>query len=273
LNWQTSDGLELYAQLWEPEQKPRGVVCLVHGLGEHCGRYGHLGTALTRAGYALSAYDLRGHGKSEGQRGHAPSWDALLDDIALSLDKARQRYPGTPQFLYGHSFGASLVLTYALQRQPQIAGVIATGPLLRPAFQPPAWKTALGKALYQLWPTFALNNEVDPKAVSRDPNVVEAYVNDPLVHDRVSARMGMDLLNKGTWALEHASEFKLPLLLMNGDADALCSPRCVGEFARSAGALCTYKAWPGLFHEIHNEPEQEQVFDYLISWLNEHTPS
>ena len=272
VNWRTNDGLQLYGELWEPNQAPRGIVCLVHGLGEHCGRYGHVAAALTPAAYALSAYDQRGHGKSEGQRGHAPSWDSLLDDIALSLEKAARRFPDAPRFLYGHSLGANLVLTYCLQRRPQLAGVIATGPLLRPAFQPAAWKMALGKLLYGVWPGFALNNELDPKGISQDPKVVDAYVHDPLVHDRVSARLGMDLLKEGAWALEHASEFELPLLLMNGDSDPICSPQAVGEFGSRTGASCTYKTWPGLYHEIHNEPEQQRVFEFMISWLNKHTP-
>ncbi len=265
--WQTEDGLRLYAQGWQPETEPRGVVCLVHGLGEHSGRYTHLAAFLNRAGYALLAFDLRGHGKSEGQRGYAPSYEVLLDDIANFLAEAAERYPDRPRFLYGHSLGGTLVIEYALCRRPQLAGVIATGPLLRTAFEPPAWKLTLAKIMRSAWPTLALSNELDRQALSRDPEVVRAYNDDPLVHDRLSARLGMDMLQSGLWALEHAAEFPLPLLLVHGGADRLTSAQASREFAAQAGEVCTLKIWDGFYHEIHNEPEQAQVFEYLLGWL------
>ncbi|MBC7233600.1 MAG: lysophospholipase [Chloroflexi bacterium] len=272
-NLRTADGLQLYGQGWLPEGMPRAVVCLVHGLGEHSGRYSHVAAALTRAGYALLAYDLRGHGQSEGQRGHAPSWDALMDDITLLLQEAARRFPDRPLFLYGHSLGGIQVLSYALRRKPQIAGAIVTSPLLRTAFQPPAWKMWLGKTLYNLVPTFSLSNELDPRGLSHDPKVVDAYVHDPLVHNRVSARLGMDMIWTGAWALEHAAEFPLPLLLMHGAEDPICSPQASREFAARVPGDCTFKMWDGLYHETHNEPEQQQVLDVIIEWLGKHSES
>ncbi len=266
--WQTKDGLRLYAQGWKPEAELKGVVCLVHGLGEHSGRYEHLAAFLNQAGYALLAFDLRGHGKSGGQRGYAPSYEALLDDIARLLDEAANRYPDLPRFLYGHSLGGNLVINYALRRRPQLAGVIATGPFFRAAFEPPAWKLTLARIMYNLWPTLSLSNELDRQALSRDPEVVRDYDEDPLVHDRLTPRLTMDMFQAGLWALEHASELSLPLLLMHGSADRLCSVQASREFAARAGDRCTLKIWDGFYHEIHNEPEQEQVFEYLLEWLN-----
>jgi len=268
--WKTEDGLQLYAQGWQPEAQPKGVVCLVHGLGEHSGRYAHLAAFLNQAGYALLAFDLRGHGKSEGQRGHAASYEALMDDVSHLLEEAAERYPDRPRFLYGHSLG-SAAINYALHRHPPLAGVIVTGPAFRPAFEPPAWKLTLGKIMYNLWPTLSMSNELDRQALSRDPEVVRAYNNDPLVHDRVTARFAMDFLQAGLWALEHAAEFPLPLLLMHGGADRITSAQASREFAAQAGDLCTLKIWDGLYHEIHNEPEKEQVFAYLLEWLKSKT--
>ncbi len=270
-NWRTADGLQLFAQDWPPEGKPRAVVCLVHGLGEHSGRYAHVAGALTQAGYTLLGFDLRGHGRSAGQRGHAPSYKALLDDIDHLLEEATQRFPDRSRFLYGHSFGGSLVLYYTLQRRPQLAGAIVTAPLLRTAFQPPVWKISLGKMLYSLWPTFSMTNEVDPKGLSHDPEVVRAYVNDPLVHNRISARLAMDMLWAAEWTLEHAAEFPLPLLLMHGGADPICSAEASRQFVERVPGDGTFKLWNGLSHEIHNEPEQRQVFDTMIAWLQAHT--
>ena len=269
--WQTEDELQLYAQGWQPETEPKGLVCLVHGLGEHSGRYEHLTAFLSQAGYALLAFDLRGHGKSEGQRGHAPGYEALLDDIAHLLEEAAVRYPDCARFLYGHSLGGNLVIEYALRRHPPLAGVIATGPALRPGFEPPAWKLTLGKIMYNLWPTLTMSNELDRQGLSRDPEVVRAYNEDPLVHDRLSARLGMDMLQSGLWSLEHAAEFPLPLLLMHAGADRLTSAQASREFAAQAGNRCTLRIWDGFYHEIHNEPEKEEMFGYLLEWLTSKT--
>ncbi len=266
--WKTLDGITLYARLWRPEGESKAVVCLVHGLGEHCGRYDHVGEALVEAGFALLAYDLRGHGKSEGARGHAPQFESLMDDIALLLDQAEQRFPARLRFLYGHSLGGNLVINYALRRQPSIAGVIATAPALRTAFEPPAWKISLGKIMYRLWPGLAMANELDIQGLSRDPEVVRAYKNDPLVHDRVSARLAMDLLQSGEWALAHADKFPLPLLLMHGSQDRLTSVAASRDFAARAGDRCTLKIWDGFYHEVHNEPEKDEVIAFMVAWLN-----
>lgn len=267
---QSGDGLRLYAQLWEPDAEVRAVVNLVHGLGEHIGRYTHVASALTAAGFAVLGFDLRGHGKSEGQRGHAPSWDTLMDDIGLFLSEAETRLPGQALFLYGHSLGGNLVLNYVLRRKPRLAGAIVTSPMLRTAFQPPVWKIKLGEALYNLWPSFALSNELDVKGLSHDPKVVEAYVNDPLVHNRISARMAMDMLRNGEWAIAHASELALPLLLMHGANDPVCSPKASEEFAQNAPGDVTLKLWDGHYHETHNEPEKDKVLQAVIEWLTAH---
>jgi acylglycerol lipase len=269
--WKTGDGLQLYAQGWQPETESKGIVCLVHGLGEHSGRYAHLAAFLNQAGYALLAFDLRGHGKSQGQRGHAPSYETLMEDISHLLEEAAKRYPDRPCFLYGHSLGGNLVSNYALHRRPQLAGAIVTGPAFRPAFEPPTWKLTLGKIMYNLWPTLSMSNGLDRQALSRDPQVVRAYDNDPLVHDRLTARFGMDFLQAGLWALEHAAEFPLPLLLMHGGADRITSAQASREFAAKASDRCTLKIWDGFYHEIHNEPEKEQVFAYLLEWLTSKT--
>jgi acylglycerol lipase len=272
-SWRTYDGLLLSAQVWQPEEEIRAVVALVHGLGEHSGRYAHVASALTAAGYALVAFDLRGHGRSEGQRGHSPSWETLLDDIDALLRESATHFPGRPIFLYGHSLGGNLVLSLILDRKPQVAGAVVTGPLLHSAFQPPAWKIKLGETLYSLWPTFALGNELDPNGLSHDPQVVRDYVNDPLVHNRVSARLGIDMLRAGEWALAHASELAVPLLLMHGASDPLCSPQASQEFAqRAPHGVCTFQLWDNLYHEIHNEPEQNQVFQTMVQWLGGHLP-
>lgn len=268
----SEDGLTLFGQAWTPDdQAPRAVVSLVHGLGEHSGRYTRVAEAFTRAGYALVTSDMRGHGRSEGRRGHAPAFDALESDLAGLLRHARTHYPDCPQFLYGHSVGGGLVLHYALRHRPSLAGVMTTSPFLRPAFTPPRTTRFLLKWMRHIAPGLTVAVGLDIRDLSRDPDVVQAYEQDPLVHDRASLRLGYDLLQKGAWSLAHAAEFKLPLLLLHGTEDRITSMPASREFAEQVSADCTFKAWDGLFHEPHHEPEQQAVLALLMDWLAVHS--
>lgn len=264
--WLSADGLPLVGRCWEPAGEPRAVVCLVHGLGEHCGRYAHVAAALTDGGYTVLACDKRGHGRSGGKRGFIPSYDTLMADIDLLLAQAAARFPGKPRFLYGHSLGGNEVINYALRRKPALAGVVSTSPGLRTAFKPPAAQLAAGRLMNRLWPAFTLPNGLELAALSRDPAVVAAYQADPLVHDRLSARLGIELLQSGEWAIAHAAEFPVPLLLMHGTADRLTSHEASQQFASQA-SNCTLKLWEGLYHETHNEPEKGEVLGFVVDWL------
>lgn len=270
LSWQSNDGLALAGYLWQPDGTPRAVIALVHGLGEHAGRYRHVAAALNAAGYAVLTFDQRGHGRSAGKRGVIPRYDALMDDIDLLLAQVRQRFPGQHIFLYGHSLGGNEVLNYALRRQPNLAGVVATSPGLRTTTPPPAAQLALGKVMNRIWPAFTMPNGLELAAISRDPAVVRAYEADPLTHDRLSAALGIGLLEAGEWALAHAAEFPVPLLLIHGDADRITAPAASTEFA-SRAPDSTLKLWPGLYHETHNEPEQAAVLAYTVTWLGKYS--
>jgi len=241
--FKTFDRLQLFGQSWQPEDRPRAVICLVHGMGEHSGRYGHVVDRLTQAGYSVFAFDLRGHGKSEGPRGHTPSYEALLKDISSLLEVVNKQFPQLSSFLYGHSLGGNLVLNYVLRYKPQLKGVIVTDPWLCLAFEPSASKIILGKIANKIYPSFSQSSGLDTKALSRDPEVVHAYENDPLVHDHISARMFIGIYQSGQWALEHALEFPLPLLLMHGRADKITSVNASSEFAGKITENCNLKIW------------------------------
>jgi alpha-beta hydrolase superfamily lysophospholipase len=271
--WYTTDKTRLYAQSWQPDGAAVGVVCLVHGLGEHSSRYTHVATALSEAGYVTLAFDQRGHGKSQGARGDAATYDEQMDDIKRLLAEADERYPALPRFLYGHSMGGNLALNYALRRRPPLQGVIATAPWLRSAINQPAWRLRSGRLLHKVRPALSQASGLDVTAVSRDPAQVLAYRDNPLNHDKISLRMYFSVVEAGLWALERAAEFALPLLLMHGGADRLTSAAASREFAAKIKHGCTYKEWDELFHEIHNEPEQQQVFAYMIDWLRQHSTS
>ncbi|MGC8780054.1 MAG: lysophospholipase [Anaerolineae bacterium] len=270
---QSPDRLTFYFQGWEPEAGPKAVVCLVHGLGEHTGRYAHVAAALNAAGFALFGCDLRGHGRSDGPRGHTPAYETLLDDIGRLLAEAQARYGNTPQFLYGHSLGGNLVLNYALRRRPALAGVIATSPALRVPVRLPPAQVTLAKVMNRLWPAMQMANGLDVSGLARDPEVIRAYTSDPLVHNRISVRLALSMLEAGEWALAHAGEFPVPLLLMHGTADTLTLAQGSQEFAAKAPAgRCTLKLWEGFYHETHNEPEKAQVLAFMIDWLHKQLP-
>ena len=268
----SKEGLKLVGREWKPAGAVRGAVCLVHGIGEHTGRYPHVAAAFNQAGYAILGFDLRGHGQSEGQRGFTPSYDAFLDDIDVALGEIRSRYPSKPLFFYGHSLGGNLVLYHAIRRKPALAGVIASTPQLRLAFQPPAWKTTMGRLMFNIYPAFSMPSGLEQAALSHDPEVVRAYATDPLVHDKVSARLGIGLIDIGLWLLDHAPELTLPLLIYCGSEDRLVSADACREFAAKVKPDCTLKVWEGLYHETHNEPQKAEVLAAVTHWLRAHTP-
>src|ERR1019366_9211265 len=167
----TQEGLKVFAQGWNPPQT-KGVVCIVHGFNEHSGRYEDAALRLNAAGYAVLTYDQFGHGKTEGKRGHSPNYEASLDSIKIILDEAETRFPGVKKFLWGHSWGGAQVLNYLLRRQPNISGAVATGPLLKLGFEPPAIKVFLARIMVHIYPAFTESAALDSDAVSRDKEEV-----------------------------------------------------------------------------------------------------
>ena len=272
--WQDKEGITFFLRGWEPEAgNPKALVVLVHGLGEHTARYAHVGKALARAGYALVGFDLRGHGKSGGPRGHASSLDAYMQDIHQFLSLMEQRFPALPHFLYGHSLGGLLALTYAIQYGAGLKGVIATGPALRSSLQEQKAKVAMVRLLGSLVPAMTLQSGLDAATVSRDVAVVEAYRNDPLVHDNASLGFGKAALTAIDLCFARARDFSAPLLIMHGTGDKINFFSGSEDFARlvsEAGRDVTLRLWNDLYHEIHNEPEKEEVLQFMIEWLDKH---
>ncbi len=270
-NTDMNDDVTFYMQGWEPEGKPKAIVCLIHGLGEHTGRYAHVGKALNDAGYALFGFDLRGHGQTGGPRGHFPSLDVVMQDIRQFVAFQKQNHPNIPVFLYGHSLGGLLTLSYVIQHPEGIKGVIVTGAALRSALQEQKGKIAMARILGTLAPAMTIPSGLEAAAISRDQKVVDAYVNDPLVHDKTSLGLGKAALTGIDLCFAHAKEFKPPLLIMHGKMDRLTYPSGSEDFAKLTGATnkdVTLKLWDGLYHEIHNEPEQAEVFKVMIEWMD-----
>jgi acylglycerol lipase len=272
--FKSQDGLELFAHAFPAKEDPKAVLCIVHGHGEHIERYEHAAHALNEAGYSVIGYDHRGHGQSDGPRGHIPSYELLLDDMTRFRKEVNEYYPNIPHLVWGHSMGGNITLNYILRNGDKLGenlkGVIATGPWLKLAFEPPAIQLFLGKMMDKIKPDFTQESGLDTGALARDPDVVRAYEEDNLVHGKVSARLMVSMVESGLWALEHANEFPLPLLLMHGGADKITSAAASKEFAAKAPAdQTTLKIWDGFYHELHNEPEKADVFKTITDWMDD----
>jgi acylglycerol lipase len=272
--WKAWDGTTFFIHGWEPENgSPRALVVFVHGLGEHTSRYAHVGKVLSKSGYALVGFDLRGHGKSGGARGHISSLDVIMQDIGQFFRLMEDRYPGIPQFLYGHSLGGLLTLAYGILHGAHLRGVVATGPGLRSSLQEQKAKVAVVRMLGLLLPTMTLPSGLDVDMISRDAAIVEAYRKDALIHDRVSLGLGNAALRAIDLCFARAGEFPVPLLLMHGKEDKIAYSSGSEEFAellRAAGKDVTLKLWNGLYHEVHNEPGNEEVFRFMVEWLDQY---
>lgn len=256
----------LFAQSWTPATTLCGTVGIVHGLGEHSSRYAQFAGRLAAEGYRVVGYDQRGHGRTEGKRGDAPSYEDLLDDVEALIVNCRAENPNLPIYLFGQSFGGNLVLNYALRRRSNLAGVIASSPLLQPTHSPPRWKQSVARVLACVYSSFTFHTGVQAEQLSHDPAVVAAYQADPLVHDQVSARLAVAMLEAGEWALEHAAKLSVPTLLLHGSADAITSVDATFAFAQRAGDRSKLHTFPGLFHELHWEREGDAL-QVIVDWL------
>jgi alpha-beta hydrolase superfamily lysophospholipase len=258
-----SDGVQLAWYRWDPEGAPRGTICLGVGHGEHVGRYAHVAAAFARKGFVFQGMDWRGHGNSEGTRGDAPSYQQLLDDYSTFFDRA----PKPPRFAYGHSLGGQVILNWAIAHHGAARGILATDPWLRLAFPAPAGKVLMARTLRHILPSMAVATGLEIDALSRDREVCQAYRDDPLVHDRLSFRLGIALLEGGAAALGHAGEVRDPILLVHGTADRIIDPDGTREyFDRVGSADKTLKMLPDVYHEPHNDLGWEQVVAQLTGW-------
>lgn len=263
-----SDGLTLNFHYQDPIVQPTFTLALVHGLGEHIGRYRWFAEQVLTEGGSFAGFDLRGHGLSDGERGHTPSWQQYLDDLDRFLERATTA--GRPLFLMGHSLGGGLALRYALERRRRLNGVIAASPLLRLAFQPPKWKLSLARSLVKIKPDFSLDRGVKVETLSRDPRVQNEYRMDPLNHERVSAATTLGFFANGEWCLQHATEMDTPCLMLHGQSDEVTDWQASDEFARRAGEIAASHFYPQCYHELVNEPEREQVVADLMQWIQSH---
>ena len=270
--FKTYDGLQLYERAWLPPTEPRGVVAVVHGFTEHGGRYGPLAGELNRHGYAMYALDLRGHGRSEGERVFVRSFDEYLADVELYVDRVRCQQPGKPIFLLGYSMGGTILIRLATLSRLDVRGVILVAPGIM-----------LGRKVFPLlrrlapwigrWLPRLRLVRFGASMLSRDPKVVEAFRNDPYVfHGRFALRTAAEILQTLGQIGAEMQQVTRPLLILHGTGDAVTEPQGSRDlYARAASADKTLKLYDGLYHDLLNEPEKDQVRGDVVAWISERT--
>jgi Lysophospholipase len=265
----SDDKINLYFREIVPEGRIEAVVCLVHGLGDHSGWFKDLLNFFASSNFAVLTFDLRGHGKSDGKRGHIPSYEALMKDISLLLNIAKRNFNGVPIFLYGHSFGGNQVINYTLRYRPDISGIIVSAPWLSLYSNPSKIKLYFTFLMSNIRPSFIVDNVVEGSNLSHNPDIAVNQKNDPLVHNFVSASLFTNAYKAGEWAIDNASNLDIPLLLFHGDSDKITSHVASEAFIKKAPSnLATFKLWKGLYHSLHNEISNRDIFVNILNWIN-----
>lgn len=263
-------GIRLFYRTWDVPD-PRGRVLLVHGLGEHAGRYGRVVALLARAGFSAAAADLRGHGRSQGRRGHVHAFDRLLRD----LDRLRRTTAptgagegGGPVHLLGHSLGGLLVLRYLQEfAVPSVAGGVVVAPFVRLAAPVPTWKLRLGDLADRFAPGLTLNNELDRELLLRDPDERRAREADPLVHKRISARLWGEMLRESETLRRRTGRLRHPVLLQVPGDDRVADPDASEALARRSGRLVEVARYPEAYHDLYHDPAADRALEDMVSWL------
>lgn len=268
-------GMSAYWRAWSPAGQPRALVVVVHGFGEHSGRYHDLGTRLAAAGFAGYAADHRGHGRSSGRGANIGRMALLVDDLDSFVDFAVGQVPGVPVFLLGHSLGGLIALQYATEPgTADLDGLVISGPAVEVTVGSAALRRVAG-LLSALVPDLGVADLRADRKISRDPEVVRAYQQDPLVHHgKVPARTGAEVLRTAQALPARLARLDVPLLLLHGGDDLICPPAgstMVHDTVASADR--TLRQYPGLYHEVFNEPERDEVVADVVAWIDKRLPT
>lgn len=269
------DGTLLRYRAWEPSTS-RGAVVVVHGLGEHSGRYAELAERLTSQGISVHATDLRGHGGSAGRRGHVAAFDEYLRDLEQTLERARSAAGDRPVVLFGHSMGGLIALRYVETRPgTSLAGLVLSAPQIALADPPPAWLRAAAHLLDAVVPVLPLSNRLEPEDLSHDAREVQAYRDDPLVHDRITPRLFREMERAMQAAARDLSSVTVPrVLVIVPGADPVVSAGATRDLASALGAFTRVEVreYPGLYHEPLHETERDRVIADVTSWIAARMP-
>jgi len=274
-------GMRLHLQAWlpagpdpaAPHPEVTAVIAVVHGYGDHGGRYAWLADDMVARGYGLYAYDLRGHGHSSGRRGQVGKFEEYLEDTEVFLDEVRRAQPGKPVFLLGHSMGGLVCARLAEVRPPDVRGLILSSPFLQLAEAVPPSRVIAAKALAKVWPNRDIGNTVRASQLSHDAAVVEAYVTDRLVHHVAPARWAAEMLSAQDATMADAARVDQPLLVLYGTEDKVVDVAFIEAlYERASAQDKSILRYEGFYHECFNETGREQVFDDFAAWVGARLP-
>jgi acylglycerol lipase len=267
----SSDGFQLFERWWVPEGETKAVVTIVHGFAEHSGRYSHVAKRLNENGYAVYTFDLRLHGRSGGAKAFVRSFDDYLADLDVFLARVREKEPQKPLFILGHSMGGTITTLYTITRKPDIKGLMLSGAALKMGDDISPILITLSGIIGSILPKLP-TVKLDSGAISRDPEVIRSYDADPLNYrGGTPARTGAEIVKATRIIGERMEEIDVPLLIMHGTADRLANIEGSKELnERAHSSDKTLKLYKGLYHEILNEPEKEEVMADMVEWMNSH---
>lgn len=265
--WVSLSDYRFFCRGLKPPGDSKIIVCLIHGQGEHSGRYAHLANYLHQHSIGFMSFDLRGHGRSHGKRGHTPNCDILMEDLSSFVAEVIIRFPDHEIFLYGHSMGGNLVARFAIEKNPPISGVILSGAWFKLAFEPSPEKLIIGNLLNKIWPSFKIKTGLKSSQLTRDDEFRNRYKGDKLSHRYISARLFDCIRQNSRWVIDNAKHLSTPLLVMHGTEDKVTDLKSSFEFASRVPDKAEFKAWEGYYHELHNDTNFEKVLEYVVSWI------
>ena len=257
---------QLFGRIWDTES-PKAVLLIVHGIGEHCGRYSGMAEYFQAQGIAVLAFDNRGHGLSDGKRGFILQWEEFLEDLKSTVNIVADRYPTVPMFILGHSLGGTIALDYVQKADIPPRGVLISAPALgTPGLSPVL--IAVAKAMSKFAPGFIVNLGLDSEGISRDPEECRKYRDDPLVHGKACVRISTELSAVQEQIFSRADEFPVPLLITYGEKDSIAPRKPIEDFFEAAGVGDkVLKIFEGGFHEVHNDIIQQDVYQLYSEWI------
>lgn len=263
----SADGLELYYH-WQPQAEARAVLVLVHGHGGHSSVFTRIVEYLSDRPYLIYSFDLRGHGRSPGQRGYINSWAEYRADLTAFLNLVKTQCPNLPLFLMGQSMGGTIALDYVLREQERLSGLILMSPALGLGVSP--WKLLMGKILSGVLPHFALNTSLDFTTGSRDPQMIAACAQDPLRHRQGTARLATELLQTIDWVNSRAADLSTSLLILHGGADRITPIQSSKEFFADVTCDKQMHEYPDSYHELQNDLDYQKVLADMEHWIEQH---
>lgn len=264
-----SPGQSKFVHTWHPAQPPQANVAIIHGLGEHGGRYAPLAARFVEAGFSVSAFDQQGHGRSPESRGQIRSYQSLLADISAFVQWNRTQHPHVPTVLFGHSMGGNLVINFALRNNTQADHVISSSPMLEKATPVSPIVIRLARCLLQIAPNFKLHSQVVAERLMSDPVEQQMLRNDQLFHNQMSLRLGASLIDSGQWALRQAEQLRSPLLLSHGTSDYMTCCKASVEFARRAGEACKLVVLEGELHDPFRSLQRDVIVDHYVDFVRQ----